>query len=178
MNRVLLILAATFLLSLSASVQVRAEPPSTTVPTYDSYGVPLSLPSYSSPAAYTAYIDYTVRCSGTQPGVHSLEAYDGLVEVNDFRRRHSLPPYTYDPAMSQAAASCALYRAQNHITYHTSNDFAFVPAGSFSPGAGCACWRPGTGFGSCRMEENWKYAGAAWVIGSDGMRYMHLFVRN
>ncbi len=34
------------------------------------------------------------------------------------------------------------------------------------------------GFGACCSYENWNYAGAAAVIGRDGRRYMHLFVRN
>jgi hypothetical protein len=30
---------------------------------------------------------------------------------------------------------------------------------------------------SCCVYENYTYAGAAWVSGRDGRRYMHLFVR-
>jgi len=39
------------------------------------------------------------------------------------------------------------------------------------------CWPDGWGWGSCCTYERWVYAGAAWCIGPDGQRYMHLFVR-
>jgi hypothetical protein len=60
---------------------------------------------------------------------------------------------------------------------HTSNDFAFVPAGTFASSAGCAAAEAGWGWMSCCVYENYTYAGAAWVSGRDGRRYMHLFVR-
>ncbi len=60
---------------------------------------------------------------------------------------------------------------------HTANDFAAVPAGTSATSAGCAAWDPGMGWGSCCTYDRYTYAGAAYALGGDGKRYMHLFVR-
>jgi hypothetical protein len=67
-------------------------------------------------------------------------------------------------------------RAAHGIAGHTANDFQFLPAGARADAAGCAAWPQGMGWGSCCTFENYTYAGAAYVLGSDGQRYMHLYV--
>ncbi|HEX5270890.1 MAG TPA: hypothetical protein VFW33_10400, partial [Gemmataceae bacterium] len=100
-----------------------------------------------------------------------------LAEVNAARAARGLRPFVEDPKLTAAAEGAAEFRAARLITGHTANDFAFVPSGSSASAAGCAAWEPGLGWGSCCTYEQWTYAGAAWRLGSDGRRYMHLFVR-
>jgi len=100
-----------------------------------------------------------------------------LAEVNALRAQRGLPPYAYDDDLTKAAQAAAVYRANYLIEGHTSNDFAFVPAGSSAASAGCAAWPQGMGWGSCCCYDNYRLAGAGWAIGKDGRRYMHLFVR-
>ena len=100
-----------------------------------------------------------------------------LAEVNAARAARGLPPFVEDASLTAAAHGAARYRAANLMAGHTANDFAFVPSGSSASAAGCAAWEPGLGWGSCCTYERWTYAGAAWSLGSDGRRYMHLFVR-
>ena len=107
----------------------------------------------------------------------TFAATDALDEVNAVRSKRGLPKFVRDEGLSQAAAKCADYRATQLISGHTSNDFAFVPAGSSAAAAGCAAWSPGDGWGACCTYENYQKAGAAWAKGRDGRRYMHLFVR-
>ena len=102
---------------------------------------------------------------------------DGLDEVNAKRAAHGLRPFMRDESLTQAARVCAQFRAANGLFGHTSNDFAFVPAGTLATSAGCAAYPAGYGWMSCCVYENYTYAGAAWVTGRDGRRYMHLFVR-
>jgi hypothetical protein len=102
---------------------------------------------------------------------------DGLDEVNAARAMRGLRPFVRDEGLAQAARACAQYRASYLMAGHTSNDFGFVPAGSFARSAGCAAASSGWGWLSCCTYENYTYAGAAWVAGRDGQRYMHLFVR-
>lgn len=104
----------------------------------------------------------------------SVEALD---EVNAARASRGLPPFTRDPGLTVAARSAAVYRAARHMEGHTPNDFAHLPAGAHATAAGCAAWEPSWGWGSCCAYENWTYAGAAFAVGRDGRRYMHLFVR-
>lgn len=113
-----------------------------------------------------------VNAAGTNAG-----AVDALSEVNAVRAVRGLPPYVRDDSLTQGAMSAARFRAERRITGHTANDFAHLPAGAFAPSAGCAAWEPGMGWGSCCTYENWTYAGAAYAVGDDGRRYMHLFVR-
>jgi hypothetical protein len=103
--------------------------------------------------------------------------FDGLDEVNALRAARGLPAYKYDENLARAAGGCAVYRARYLCLGHTSNDFAALPSGCSAAAAGCAAWRPDMGWGSCCIYENYRYGGAAWVLGRDGRRYMHLFVR-
>ena len=105
-------------------------------------------------------------------------AEDALAEVNGRRAARGLPPFERVECLSIAAAKCADYRAQHRIAGHTANDFAYLPKGCQAEAAGCAGWRPGDGWGACCTYERWRYAGAAWAMGRNGVRYMHLFVSN
>jgi hypothetical protein len=120
----------------------------------------------AAPLAYAGSSDSEPTC------------WDGLEEVNALRASKGLPPFLYDPDLACAAGGCALVRAQWLCQGHTSNDFAALPDGAFAQAAGCAAWPQELGWGSCCTFEHWRYAGAAWVMGRDGRRYMHLFVRN
>jgi hypothetical protein len=102
---------------------------------------------------------------------------DALDEVNAARARRGLPAFQRDEALFLAASKAADFRAARHIEGHTSNDFVFVPQGGHATAAGCAAWTPDWGWGSCCTYESWRYAGAAWAMGRDGRRYMHLYVR-
>jgi hypothetical protein len=106
-----------------------------------------------------------------------LSAGDGLDEVNAKRMARGLRPYVRDDGLTAAARACAAFRAQHGLFGHTGNDFAFLPAGSFAATAGCAAYPASYGWMSCCIYENYTYAGAAWVTGADGRRYMHLFLR-
>jgi hypothetical protein len=108
----------------------------------------------------------------SNPG--SAEALD---EVNAARAARGLPPYIRDAGLTAAAAGCAEFRAARLIAGHTANDFAALPAGAMATSAGCAAWEPGMGWGSCCTYDRYTYAGAAYAMGRDGKRYMHLFVR-
>jgi uncharacterized protein YkwD len=112
------------------------------------------------------------------PNSDPIEAgSDALDEVNAKRAARGLRPYVRDEGLTQAARSCAAFRAQHGLFGHTSNDFAFVPPGSSASSAGCAAYPASYGWMSCCVYEGYTYAGAAWVMGRDGQRYMHLFVR-
>ena len=102
---------------------------------------------------------------------------DALDEVNATRAARGLRPFVRDDGLTSAAAGCAEFRAARLMAGHTSNDFAAVPAGAYATSAGCAAWEPGMGWGACCTYENYTYAGAAYAMGRDGRRYMHLFVR-
>ena len=104
-------------------------------------------------------------------------ADDALAEVNAARAMRGLPAYIHDDNLYRAAAGCADFRAARLMAGHTSNDFAALPAGSFARSSGCAAWEPFMGWGSCCTYERYTYAGAAYTVGRDGKRYMHLFVR-
>jgi hypothetical protein len=102
---------------------------------------------------------------------------NAIAEVNAARAARGLRPFIEDANLTAAASAAADYRASYRLAGHTSNDFAFLPAGCFCPAAGCAALEPSWGWGSCCTYENWTYAGAAFSVGRDGRRYMHLFVR-
>jgi hypothetical protein len=104
-------------------------------------------------------------------------AAEALDEVNAVRAARGLRPLVKDDGLTEAALGAAKYRADRLMAGHTSNDFAFLPAGASAPSAGCAAWEPSLGWGSCCTYDSYTYAGAAWALGSDGRRYMHLFVR-
>lgn len=108
----------------------------------------------------------------------AVAATDAIDEVNATRAARGLPPFIKDPNLTAGAMAVADYRASNLIAGHTSSDFAFLPRGVFAPSAGCAAWHPGWGWGACCTYDSWRYAGAAYAVGRDGRRYMHLFVHN
>lgn len=127
-----------------------------------------------------------------QPVRNTLQAAGGFVrniidgspnaldEVNAKRARMGLRPFLEDPSLTQGAFAVASYRAQYRIKGHVTRgrtDFSFLPAGASARAAGCGAMEDSWGWNTCCMEENWTYAGAAWVRGADGQRYMHLFVR-
>jgi hypothetical protein len=102
---------------------------------------------------------------------------EALDEVNAVRAARGLPPYVRDDNLTAAAAGCAEFRATRLIAGHTANDFAALPPGTQASSAGCAAWDPSMGWGSCCTYDRYTYGGAAYAIGRDGRRYMHLFVR-
>jgi hypothetical protein len=115
-----------------------------------------------------------------QPALPPLAVPDALAEVNAKRAARGLRPFVHDPALTEAAAKCAAFRADRFISGHVmggSGDFGFLPPGSRASAAGCAAVAPSWGFLSCCMWEPWTYAGAAKVMGRDGKFYCHLFVR-
>jgi hypothetical protein len=110
------------------------------------------------------------------PGViPQNEVADALEEVNAKRATRGLRPFIKDAGLTVAAYECAKYRAKHLMFGHTSNDFNFSKVQCES--TGCAAYEDRYGWMSCCMWENYTYAGAAWVRGKDGKRYMHLFVR-
>lgn len=112
-----------------------------------------------------------------QSSTISTSSGDALHEVNEARARRGLRPFMHDPMLSHAAAQCAEVRASRGIAGHTANDFQFLPPGANASAAGCGALDPSWGWGTCCTYDNHTYAGAAVVIGRDGKRYMHLFVR-
>lgn len=102
---------------------------------------------------------------------------DALAEVNAKRAQRGLRPYLRDESLTVAAQNCAAERARRRLFGHTENDFRFLPFGARAAAAGCAAYPASYGWMSCAVYENHTYAGAAWVQGADGKRYMHLFVR-
>ena len=109
--------------------------------------------------------------------LETARADDALDEVNAARVARGLRPFVRDESLSQAAAACAEFRASYLMFGHTSNDFAFLPAGASASSAGCAAYDASLGWLACCTYEDYTYAGAAYAVGRDGKRYMHLFVR-
>jgi hypothetical protein len=152
-------------------------------PAYQPYSYPQ--PAATPAGGYTTAGEYVAGYSPVTPtndsGVSSdpasLSAGDGLDEVNAKRAASGLRPFIRDEGLTQAARACAQFRAANGLFGHTGNDFAFVPAGTSASSAGCAAYPASYGWMSCCTYDNYTYAGAAWVTGRDGQRYMHLFVR-
>lgn len=104
-------------------------------------------------------------------------ARDALDEVNAARAKRGLRPFIRDENLTMGAKTAAAVRAMRRIAGHLPNDFAYLPAGTTAAAAGCGALDPSWGWGSCCTYENWTYAGAAVILGDDGKRYMHLFVR-
>ncbi len=103
---------------------------------------------------------------------------NALAEVNAARAKYNLKPFIQDAGLNQAAQVAAQKRASRLIEGHLpESDFTCVPAGTTATAAGCAAWEPSSGWGACCTYDAYTYAGAAWVMGKDGRRYMHLFVR-
>lgn len=107
----------------------------------------------------------------------SMTASDALQEVNAARAARGLPPYLEDPGLTAAAMACAQVRAMHRIAGHI-NDFAYLPAGSYAGAAGCGAMDASWGVQVCDKFANWRYAGVASVMGSDGKMYHHAFYRN
>ena len=137
-------------------------------------------PSYQQPTVvpgqYTSNYSPTVTTASDSTAI-SAAAGDGLDEVNAKRAARGLRPFVRDDSLTQAARACAGFRAERGLFGHTSNDFSFVPSGGAASSAGCAAYPASYGWMSCCVYDNYTYGGAAWVTGSDGRRYMHLFVR-
>jgi hypothetical protein len=105
------------------------------------------------------------------------EAMDALDEVNAARAARGLRPLLKDDGLTAGAKAVARWRADRLMAGHAPNDFLFLPSGSNATSAGCAAAEPSWGWLSCCYLDNWTYGGAAYVMGSDGRRFMHLFVR-
>jgi hypothetical protein len=118
----------------------------------------------------------TVSQSNTTT-VTTMSAMSAMSEVNAARVARGLRPYVEDQLLTQGALRCAMQRAAGLIRGHTPNDFAFLPAGVSASAAGCGALEASWGWQSCCTYDRYTYAGAAVVIGRDGRRYMHLFVR-
>lgn len=114
-------------------------------------------------------------------------ATDAMDELNAQRVRRGLFPFLRDHGLTLAAARAAKHRADHGISGHVPGqmgDFAFLPAGTHADCAGCAAWEPwlvtttGETFGACASDSTeHRFAGAAWVMGSNGVRYSHVFYR-
>ncbi len=114
----------------------------------------------------------------TEADAIALESVeDALHEVNAERAKRGLRPFLPEPSLNQAARTCAKLRATSLIESHLPNDFAHLPSGAVATAAGCGALEPSWGWGTCCTYDRYTYAGAAWVSGADGKRYMHLFVR-
>lgn len=120
---------------------------------------------FVQPAAETAQQELPVG------GVEALD------ELNELRKKRGLKPYIRDNGLTLAAARAAKARADRLLFGHLDNDFVCLPSGTRADAAGCAAYA-NTGWLSCCMWESATYAGAAYVVGKDGKRYMHLFIRN
>jgi hypothetical protein len=144
-------------------------------------GVIVTSPTSAVTSSAVHVSGYTPVTAAGYPGTGFAPAGgldgDGLDEVNAKRAARGLRPFLRDEGLTQAARACAQFRAAHGLAGHTANDFAFVPAGAFATSAGCAACEAGWGWMSCCTYENYTYAGAAWVTGRDGRRYMQLFVR-
>jgi len=105
------------------------------------------------------------------------QSVDALDEVNAARVARGLRPFLRDDNLTAGALNVAQFRAARLCAGHTSNDFSGLPPGVTASASGCAAWPASMGWGSCCTFENHRYAGAAWCMGRDGKRYMHLFVR-
>lgn len=136
--------------------------------------VPTTVPTGEYTASYTPS---TAPSSAISAAPTGSSVGDGLDEVNAKRAARGLRPFVRDEGLTQAAHACAAFRAQHGLFGHTSNDFGFLPAGSSASAAGCAAYPASYGWMSCCTYDGYTYGGAAWVTGSDGKRYMHLFVR-
>jgi hypothetical protein len=105
---------------------------------------------------------------------------DALAEVNAKRAARGLRPFLPDAHLTAAARACAAFRAQHLMFGHVMTgrgDFGFLPPGVSCSATGCAAYPAGFGWMSCCVYDHHTYAGAAWVMGRDGKRYMSLFVR-
>jgi hypothetical protein len=101
---------------------------------------------------------------------------DALPEVNAKRASRGLPPFERDEELTRAAYACSAFRAAHGITGHTNDDFLFLPDRSLADATGVGAFPPSYGWMTCCTNESYRRAGAAWVMGTGGIRYMSLFV--
>lgn len=142
----------------------------------------LTMPAAPVPAAPPSWRTEESQSPAASAGTITAgqECADALAEVNAARAQRGLRPYANDPGLAAGALACARARAQQHNHGHCNGpggDFAYLPAGVHAEAGGCAAWQPSWGFGACAMYDNYVYCGAAWVMGNDGLKYCHLFVR-
>lgn len=103
---------------------------------------------------------------------------DALAEVNAERAKLGLKPFINDSLLNKAALACAKQRATRGIHGHLpESDFSYLSSGGNAASAGCGALEDSWGWGTCCYKDDYTYAGAAWVRGADGLRYMHIFVR-
>jgi hypothetical protein len=107
----------------------------------------------------------------------SQSAVEALAEVNAQRAARGLQPFVFDEGLTKAAMAAAEVRAANRIAGHLPSDFAYLPPGCSADAAGCGALDPSWGFAACCVYDNHVYAGAAFVMGKDGKKYCHIFVR-
>lgn len=128
-------------------------------------------------ASCQQYVEPTVSKPATT--VAESEATDALAEVNAERAKRGLRAFIEDIQLTQAARKAARQRASRGIDGHLpESDFTCLPAGAHADAAGCGALDDSWGWGTCCTYDNYTHAGAAWVRGTNGKRYMHLFVRN
>lgn len=107
-------------------------------------------------------------------------AVEALDEVNMARAQRGLRPYIRDASLTVAASRAAEYRAARRIAGHLTGgrgDFIFLPPGATANATGCAALSPAYGFKACAVYDSYTHAGAAKIVGPDGLLYSHLFVR-
>jgi hypothetical protein len=133
------------------------------------------LASVPTGAAFTVSDSPAAIVAPEQPTASVVDGSDALDEVNALRARRGLRPYVRDPNLTEGARRLAAARAAGRVFGHLANDFALIPG----PAActGCAAYPPSYGWMSCAVYDSYTYAGAAWVMGADGKRYMHLVCR-
>lgn len=139
--------------------------------------------------AAAAVLTYAITAHGQAPAARPLGVFvpgeapppraapAALDEVNALRAARGLRPYLHDPALTRAAQRCADVRAAGLIFGHTANDFQYLDPGVACAATGCAAYPASYGWLSCAVYDAYTYAGAAWALGRDGKRYMHLYVR-
>jgi hypothetical protein len=175
------ILAVSLCLAVAAAASERPQPP-TGIPwpggvwPKDGKEYPAGSFTWIKQAEWDRYVAEKAKWDKEHRVVENT-GIEALDEVNAVRAKRGLPAFQYDEGLTRAAQACAQFRADRLIQGHTSNDFAFLPAGAQAPAAGCAAWEPSMGWGACCTYERYAYAGAAYALGRDGRRYMHLFVR-
>lgn len=130
------------------------------------------------PTTYATPVTEAKPSASPTPVAAVNSIHEALDEVNAERAKRGLRPYVVDPLLTQAAKEAASRRASRFIHGHLpESDFSCLPSGAHCNTAGCGALEPSWGWGTCCTYDNYTYAGAAWVMGSDGRRYMHLFVR-